>query len=144
MQATPKHIILYADDDQDDQLLIKQAFQKYDNSIKVQSAFNGEEALTQLNNLDAQQLHPCLIILDINMPKMNGKEALVKIRQSEKLKNIPVVLFSTSSGAMDKAFAKKWDAEFFSKPLNYPDLISIAREFVKHCNFEVSRKVASA
>ncbi|MEO6068939.1 MAG: response regulator [Chitinophagaceae bacterium] len=142
MQPTTKHVVLYADDDSDDQQLIKQAFQQYDSNILVQSASNGEEALIHLKNLDLQHHRPCLIILDINMPKMNGKEALVKIRQSEKFNSLPVVLFSTSSSGLDKEFAKKWKANFISKPLTYADLATIAEVFVKHCDTEVSKNFA--
>ena len=142
MHATTKHIILYADDDQDDQQLIKQAFQKYNNNVSVETASNGVEALTYLKNLSAYQLQPCLVILDINMPKMDGKETLMKIRQTEKLKDIPVVLFSTSAGGKDKEFARKWDADFISKPVTYSELISIADEFIKHCEFDVNQSIA--
>ena len=140
MHATTQHVILYADDDQDDQQLITQAFQQYDSNIKIQSVYNGEEALHYLNNLAINEQPPCLIILDINMPKMNGKEALVRIRQSERFRSLPVVLFSTSNSGLDKEFAKKWNAFFISKPITYADLATIAEEFVKHCDFEVNRK----
>ena len=94
MQPTTKHVVLYADDDSDDQQLIKQAFQQYDSNILVQSASNGEEALIHLKNLDLQHHRPCLIILDINMPKMNGKEALVLKSVCRKSKRFFYVLIS--------------------------------------------------
>jgi CheY-like chemotaxis protein len=140
MHATTQHVILYADDDHDDQTLIKQAFKKYDNNITIKSAFNGEEAWNFLDNLASFEQHPCLIILDINMPRMDGKETLMKIRQSDKHKNLPVVMFSTSNSSKDKEFAEKWGAVFISKPVTFTDLANIAEDFVKHCDFEMSRK----
>jgi CheY-like chemotaxis protein len=141
MHAT-KHIILYADDDQDDQQLVIQAFEKYNHNVNIETASNGVEALKYLKNLSIYQQHPCLIILDINMPKMDGKETLMKIRQTDKLKDIPVVLFSTSASGKDKEFAHKWDADFISKPVTYTELISIADEFIKHCGYDVNQSIA--
>ncbi|HEY6954638.1 MAG TPA: response regulator, partial [Flavisolibacter sp.] len=83
---------------------------------------------------------PCLIILDINMPGMNGREALIRIRQSEDFKNIPVVLFTTSSSEMDKAFARKWNSEFITKPLVFSELEALAKRFVSLCSASVSER----
>ena len=140
MHATTQHVILYADDDHDDQQLIAQAFEHFDATIKVHPVANGEEALDYLLRLSPEDQHPCLIILDINMPKMDGKEALMKIRQSEALHKPPVVLFSTSTSPKDKDFAAKWNAAFISKPLTFTDLVTIAEAFVKHCDFEIAQK----
>jgi CheY-like chemotaxis protein len=139
--AATKHVILYADDDHDDQLLVRQAFQKYDSTIHIVTAFDGSEALDYLNKLDDDDPLPCLIILDINMPGIDGKQALLKIKQTEKLKSIPIVMFSTSSGKMDKEFAAKWSAEFITKPLTHAELTTIADLFVQHCKFGLSKRI---
>ena len=139
--ADHKHTILYADDDLDDLLMIQQAFEQLDGTTELLHASNGFEALEQLNKAKAEKRLPCLVILDINMPGMNGREALIRMRQSDNFKNIPVVLFTTSSGEFDRAFAKKWGAEFITKPLVFAELEELARRFVSLCTASVSARV---
>src|SRR5688500_2314997 len=99
-----KHSILYAEDDPDDLFIVQQAFQVYDDAIDVIQAENGLQALGYLAKLDGKAL-PCLIILDINMPVMDGRETLIRLKNDEAYKDIPVVLFTTSSSNLDKDFA---------------------------------------
>ena len=138
--ATHKHTILYAEDDLDDLFMIRQAFEQFDGTTQILHSSNGFEALEQLNKAKAEGQLPCLIILDINMPGMNGREALIRIRQSDDFKNIPVVLFTTSSSEMDKAFARKWGAEFITKPLVFSELEALAKRFVSLCTSSVSER----
>lgn len=137
------HIILYAEDDPDDLFMIRQAFEQFDGATALLHATNGFDALEQLNQAKQNQQLPCLIILDINMPGMNGREALIRIKESEDFKNIPVVLFTTSSSELDKAFARKWGAEFITKPLVFSELEELARRFLSLCASAVSAKAGS-
>jgi CheY-like chemotaxis protein len=134
------HTILYAEDDLDDLFMIRQAFEQFDGATTLVHANNGFEALEQLNKGKENKHLPCLIILDINMPGMNGREALIRIRQSEDFREIPVVLFTTSSSELDKAFARKWGAEFITKPLVYSELEQLAKRFVTLCTSSVTAK----
>jgi CheY-like chemotaxis protein len=138
--ASHEHTILYAEDDLDDLFMIRQAFEQFDGTTQLLHANNGFEALELLNKTKANHKLPCLIILDINMPGMSGRDALISIRRSEDFKDIPVVLFTTSSSEMDKAFAKKWGAEFITKPLVYSELQELAKRFVSLCTASVSQK----
>jgi len=133
-----RHTILYAEDDLDDLYMVKKAFENHDH-IQVVHASNGEEALHHLYSMHENDIRPCLIILDINMPILNGREALTKIKTSVEFKEIPVVLFSTSSSSVDKQFAEKYQVEFFTKPLHFHDLDKIARQFIEKCNFEINK-----
>jgi CheY-like chemotaxis protein len=74
------------------------------------------------------------------MPGMNGREALIRIRQSEDYKDTPVVLFTTSSSELDKAFAKKWGAQFITKPLVYSELEELAKRFISLCTATISER----
>ena len=103
-------------------------------------ASNGFDALDQLNKLAGQNITPCLIILDINMPGMDGREALIRIRQSGDYDKIPIVVFTTSSNQADQAFARKWGADFITKPLVYEELERLAKEFVDRCSIEIARR----
>jgi CheY-like chemotaxis protein len=133
-----KHTILYAEDDLDDLMMVRQAFEPHDH-IEVLHAANGIEALEHLQNLQNEDTQPCLVILDINMPKMDGRETLEQMKNNEALRNIPVVLFSTSSSRQDKQFAEKWGVELITKPLHYSDLEHIAKVFIDRCNFELKK-----
>lgn len=135
-----KHTILYAEDDLDDLFMIRQAFDQFDGSTQLLHAGNGFEALEKLNKSKSENRLPCLIILDINMPGMNGREALMHIRESNDFRNIPVVLFTTSSSELDKAFAKKWGAEFVTKPLVYSELETLAKQFISLCTTSVTAR----
>ena len=138
---SPQNIILYADDDKDDQQLIEEAFVRYSSNVKIVLADNGVEALDYLNNLLPFDPVPCLIILDINMPRVSGKEALVEIRKMERFAETPVILFTTSSQLQDKNFALKHKAGFITKPIDGEQMKLIADVFIDHCNEEVKKTI---
>lgn len=133
-----KHTIFYAEDDLDDLFIVKQAFQTYDGTIKIIHANNGLEALEVLQELRDENTLPCLILLDINMPGMDGRETLIRIKQDERLKRIPVALFTTSSSSLDKEFATKWNAQFFTKPLVYSEMEKMVDTFIAICEHSIA------
>ena len=129
----PRHTILYAEDDEDDQKLIKDSFIKYASDIEIVILNNGVEAVTYLNNLSVADPQPCLIILDINMPRMNGLEALKQIKSNKRFANIPAILFTTSSQQHDKKIAAQYDASVITKPIDSKQMKMITEKFVDHC-----------
>src|SRR5437763_8826702 len=135
-----KHTIVYAEDDLDDLFMVQQAFEKYNSDIEIFHAPDGFETLRYLNNLKENDPLPCLIILDINMPGMDGRETLIRIKQSERFNDVPVVMFTTSSSDADKHFARKWKADFITKPFLYSELEDLARSFSDLCNFEIKKR----
>lgn len=141
MKATTKNIVLYADDDPDDQYIVQEAFRQFDASIEVVCLPNGKKAMDYLGNMLSTSFLPCLVILDINMPVQDGKKTLQEIRESEWLKDLPVVLFTTSSNPADETFAYQHKAGFITKPTAVNDLHSIASHFISHCREELSGKV---
>jgi CheY-like chemotaxis protein len=137
-----KHTIIYADDDMDDVFIVKQAFEKHDHITVIHSQ-NGSEALSILEDMVQQNFLPCLVILDINMPIMDGKEALKAIRNHPKLHKLQVVLFTTSNSPNDIAYAQSLNAILITKPIGYSDLETIAKWFIDQCNFEVNKLSAN-
>lgn len=139
--ATPKNIVFYADDDTDDLELVQEAFDKYTNNVQVITAKDGVQALSYLQSLNEKTPTPCLIILDINMPLLNGKDVLRRIKELQPLASVPVVLFSTSSSALDKEFAIKYNAGFVTKPLDVSQMEIITELFIDHCSDEIKRSI---
>jgi CheY-like chemotaxis protein len=137
----PKYLVLYADDDADDINLVENAFATATNNVELVIAFDGEDALDYLESLTEVDPDPCLIILDVNMPKLNGKETLFRIRQIDRFKKTPVVLFTTSSLEGDKKFAARHEAGFVTKPLNSHQMQLITEQFLEHCSDEVKKEI---
>jgi CheY-like chemotaxis protein len=86
--------IFYADDDEDDREIFCIAIEQINPAIQVTFSRDGEEALKILT---AQSTPPNFIFLDVNMPRMNGVECLIKLKSDNRLKNIPVIMYSTTS-----------------------------------------------
>ncbi|MBO9571787.1 MAG: response regulator [Chitinophagaceae bacterium] len=140
-QTPPRHLVLYADDDRDDIKFVEDAFNENILNIELVAVEDGQKAIEYLENLSVIEPNPCLIILDINMPRLNGKEALIQIRQMERFKNTPIVLFSTSSLPQDKQFALKHAAGFITKPLDSRQMQIITDQFIEHCDDEIRRNI---
>jgi CheY-like chemotaxis protein len=133
------YTVLYVDDDQDDLFLLAEAFEQYTDNLIVAHAYNGFEGLQVLEKMNREGSLPCLIILDINMPIMDGKATLAKIKTEEAYKDIPVVMFSTSQNPSDIAFAENLGAEYFVKPISYNNIKELVADFVKRCNLQIAR-----
>jgi CheY-like chemotaxis protein len=139
--TTPKNIVFYTDDDLDDIELVKDAFVQYSENVEVIAATDGSKALAYLNNLSHNDNLPCLIVLDINIPVINGKEVLMRLREMKHLQSIPVILFTTSSQPLDKDFAKRYNAGFITKPIDVKQMAFIADQFIEHCSDEIKNKI---
>lgn len=138
---SPKHIVVYADDDADDIELVEDAFKKFAANVEIITFADGSAVLSYLRSLTNADPLPCLIILDINMPVLDGKESLVRLRQMGRYADVPVVLFTTSSMPLDKQFAERYKAGFITKPLGYKQMEIITHEFIDHCTQETQNKI---
>lgn len=124
-----KHLILYAEDDIDDFMMIRQSFELHDH-IEFIHAVNGQEALIELNQVCQENLKPSLILLDINMPVMNGREAFEKIRRHSDYKDIPVILISANVNPLDQVYAYQNGCEVISKPAHPGDKEQFVSKFL--------------
>ncbi|WP_192579332.1 response regulator [Dyadobacter aurulentus] len=116
-------IVLLADDDSDDRYFIKQAIISSGLSIKLIEAENGAELIALLSH---STLAISLIILDMNMPKMNGLETISEIKAMQRIASVPVVMISTSPSQdlLDKAY-KAGVQSFMPKPNTFEEFIDL-------------------
>lgn len=118
--------ILVVDDDQIDAMTVKRALKDNDILNDVIIAENGEKALEYLRNENMPR--PCIILLDLNMPKMNGLECLKLIKTDEKIQSIPVIVLTTSRSEQDKMESFKLGiAGYMIKAVNYHEFVDIIR-----------------
>jgi CheY-like chemotaxis protein len=131
------YTILYIEDDQDDLLLIAEAFEKHTDHLRVVHSHNGYEGLNTLEKMKEDNSLPCLVIIDINMPVMDGNETLRQIRSEKEYNDLPVVMFSTSSNPSDKKLAAELDADFMTKPSSIKEMETLVSAFVNKCRINM-------
>lgn len=129
----PTKFILLGEDDPDDQEMLKDVFSDIDNSFILFFVNNGKEVLSALEKLDDEQM-PCLIVLDYNMPGLNGADILKEIGSNKRYRDIPKIVWSTSSSdKFKKSCLELGAADYVIKPSNSMDLEKIARYMLKIC-----------
>ena len=125
--------ILWADDDIDDLMLMRHVLQDLGDSYEITEVHNGQEALEYLAAAKTNKTLPCLIILDMNMPVLDGKETLAQLKQDPELNQIPVVFFTTSNSQMDKLYCKHQGVEMITKPPQYASLKEAVLKLLNYC-----------
>ncbi len=128
--AKTNRIILCVDDDPDDQLMIQETIKSIEPTATIISALNGQEALEYLNQSEKSKELPCLIIMDINMPVMDGKIALSLLKKQAHFAEIPVVMFTTSSSKLDQSFFAHYNIPFLTKPIKQADLYILVEKML--------------
>lgn len=121
--------ILMADDDDDDFLLTQKALKESHLLNDLHRVKDGVELLQYLRDEDSRQdghCRPGVILLDLNMPKMDGREALRELKSDPKLRDIPVVVFTTSKAEEDIYRSYQLGVNsFITKPVQFDNLIQV-------------------
>jgi CheY-like chemotaxis protein len=125
-------IILLVDDDPEDRELIMEVLKEIDPAVRCITAGNGEEAL-RLLSVDLTVI-PDLVIMDINMPFMNGIKCLERIRQFGKLQTLAVIMYSTTIRDEDRKQIERFNAECIVKPSGYQLLKTTMESILKEYN----------
>jgi CheY-like chemotaxis protein len=121
--------ILYIDDDLEDLEIFQDALAVIDPHIVLNTAKDGLEGLKILEELTVR---PDLIFVDINMPRMNGKQFLIQLRKTLGLRTIPVIIYSTSSHKEEMDSFKKLGAhKFVIKPSDFENLKRLLRNIIE-------------
>lgn len=119
--------ILYVEDNAGDIGLLKSAFRHISFSPELHISQDGVIALEYLNGLKTSNEHIDLILLDLNIPKVNGYEVLKTIKSDSKLQKIPVMVFTSSQNEQERLRCIELGAEYAVKPLDYLDLVEFAK-----------------
>lgn len=121
-----KRPILLVEDDKVDAMTVKRALDEIKVTNRLDIAGNGEEALSYLR--DPENKKPCVILLDLNMPKMNGIEFLRIAKQDKRLRRIPIVVLTTSEEEQDRI--NSFDlgvAGYMIKPVDYQKFVEVIK-----------------
>jgi CheY-like chemotaxis protein len=127
--------IIFADDDADDLELITGFFKQYNRNINVLEFKDGKEVLKFLDDF-ALNATPLLIVLDINMPRLNGKETLAAIRKHPKYQYIPVVVYTTSMNDADEDYCRRLGASWVSKSTSIEGVKQVAKVLAEFCDLQ--------
>jgi CheY-like chemotaxis protein len=137
-QQTKPVTILLADDDPDDRLLTRDAFEESRLRNRLEMVEDGEELMDYLYHRgkfagDEARPRPSLILLDLNMPRKDGREALKEIKGCPELRNIPVVILTTSKAEED--ILRTYDLgvnSFIIKPVTFDGMVNVIKTIGKY------------
>jgi len=132
MHHQPK-LILSIEDDQDDIALIEETALEFDPSLRFVAKGNGKEAMMFLFRQKEENYLPCLILLDFNMPVMNGKEVLNILKTDDRFKTIPVIVFTTSSGEREHLICEAYDVQMITKPNRVKEFKKVLKDLLGQC-----------
>lgn len=128
-----KPLILLVDDDPDDLMLLKDAIDSLGENYQFIEAFDGRSALNMLRQATLDGNLPCLVVLDINMPILDGREMLAIMKSDLELKELPAVVFTTSSNPVDTNYCRQFNVQLFTKPFNITMLKDVAMQIISFC-----------
>lgn len=133
VHSTDCPLVLLAEDDQDDKELIMLAFKKLPSKYILHIADNGQEALDYLQKLSNQKL-PCLIVLDLNMPVLDGYQTLKALNRKQEFRSIPKVIFTTSDSQEDRARCLSSGAtDYLVKPSHMNEIVKTVETMLRYC-----------
>ena len=132
------HNILWADDDTDDLFIVREVMDGLNEKHQMVEANNGRQVLDHLNSIKYPSTLPCLVILDINMPILNGKETLAIIKSEERFNAVTVAVFTTSSSEKDRQFCERLGARMFTKPHSFAGFQKLVNELLLLCKSQHS------
>ncbi len=148
-QEKQKNVLLLAEDDDDHYFLIKNAFQGAQLEFELFRVTNGVELLDYLhhegNFRDPEKNpRPSMIILDLNMPKKDGRAVLKEISEDNHLKNIPITILTTSINEEDRINSYNLGAKFFiKKPVLYKEYVNIIKNLEAFWNNSIENSLVN-
>lgn len=134
VKQTDRLTVLMAEDDPDDRFLIEQAFTESRVSGTLRFVEDGQELMDYLfrrvqHEGISESPRPSCVLLDLNMPRKDGREALWEIRQDPGLSNLPVIVLTTSNSEKDKEYCTELGvSDYVTKPSSFTELIDLVKK----------------
>ena len=130
--------ILLVDDDPEDRMIMYDGLQELGAAAIVRFAEGGEAAFAVLNDGYSKGIIPRLVVLDLNIPKMNGTQILRVLKEDPRFKHIPVIIYSTSINPLEKERCLLLGAHsYIIKPVSFKEGVDTARLFLDLCDTAV-------
>ncbi len=126
-----KNIVLYADDDADDRLLLADAFEQVSNEHSLELLNDGFAVIDFLQEKTPPM--PCLLILDLNMPGLSGREVLERVKADPRFQKLPTVVFTTSSSILDREVCSAYGVDMITKPGDLKEFEAAAQQLLSYC-----------
>lgn len=124
--------VLFVEDDCEDVLLMETALKTYAEKFSLQVCKNGEEAMKYLHNVENPL--PDIILLDLNLPKVNGHQVLQDVKSTPRLKSVPVLVFSTTTDVRDIERITPYNGtSFAAKPADFKSYKPVVESMQKIC-----------
>lgn len=119
--------MLYADDDEEDIFILKDTFLDLDMGISLVGVSNGYQVIDHLQHIPKGASYPLLIILDMEMPVLNGKDTLELLKTDDMYRLIPVVLLSGQLQSLGEPIFNRLNTNLYYKPLHFSEWVFFAR-----------------
>lgn len=130
-ESLKKLCILIAENDMEDFEEVHEALREFNRDVDLVHVRNGKEVMDYLDACAGDQL-PSLVVLDFNMPMVNGLEVLVKMGKEARYQELPKVMYTTSNAPFHRSICLQAGArEYFVKPNDYKELPGIVRNMVQ-------------
>lgn len=124
-------VVLYVDDDAEDRMLMADAIQMVEPRYQLVAVNDGDHAFGFLNSCRSSL--PCLIILDLNIPGMNGIGIIDKLQQDKIFGSIPIVVFTTSASPTDQHICARYRVDMITKPISFSVLTETVKKILSYC-----------
>lgn len=132
---TPNHpTILWADDDPDDLDMMREVLKDIDHNYNIVEVDNGRKVLDYLHDIKQPEDFPCLVILDMNMPVLSGRETLMRLKKDTRFASLSIVMFTTSNSPLDHTFCKLYGVEMITKPPSLNNLRKTVVQLLSLCH----------
>jgi len=128
----PRFSLLVAEDDEDDFSFLKEVLNEASPDFEIFWVKNGEELMAHLRDFPSGGVRPEVLLLDLNMPKKDGRQALDEIKRDEALKNLFVIVFTTSNSELDRRYVEAFEKTLFvTKPIGYTNYLAFAQSLLR-------------
>ena len=133
MKTPHQRTILWADDDPDDLDMMHEVLRDVDHNYNIVEVHNGRKVLDYLQAIKNPDDFPCLVILDMNMPVLSGRETLVRLKKDPRYSSLSIVMFTTSNSPLDQTFCRQYGVEMITKPPSLNSLQKTVTQLLNHC-----------